>query len=70
MRIQVGVPQCVREVSGEAGPIDPDFANRVWILSIRVSYCIADNEGPCEGSDDIVENGGTTMQFSIIMAPD
>jgi hypothetical protein len=55
--------------------MDPDYANRVWIQSVRATYCIADNngtgndDGPCDG-DNLPANAGTTMQFAIIMTPE
>jgi hypothetical protein len=65
------------QISSEPGPIDSDYANRVWIQNVRATYCIADNEGgpadndgPCEGSSNIAANAGAIMQFAIIMTPE
>lgn len=64
------------ETAGD-GPIDPDYMNRPWVLDINVTYCIADNEGgpadddgPCEGKDNVLANGENEFQVSVIMRPE
>ncbi|MEM6291601.1 MAG: Ig domain-containing protein [Myxococcota bacterium] len=52
------------------GPqVGEEFADRPWTVNIALDYCLADSEGPCEGADNIRENGDGNLDISILMVP-
>lgn len=53
------------------GPaVEEDFAGRPFVLPWELTYCIADDETACDGSEGILANAGAHVHVSLLMLPE
>ncbi len=58
------------EVWAKGDPVPEGFTDRPWIISFLFQHCMSNNPADCEGADNIIQNGKTNLEFSIIMNPE
>ncbi len=58
------------ELWAKGAPVPEDFTARPWIVSFLIHHCMSNNPADCEGNDNIIQNGKTNLEFSIIMNPE
>lgn len=46
------------------------FVGRPFVLPWELTYCIADNEADCDGSEAIIANAGAHLHVSVLMLPE
>lgn len=51
-------------------PVGESFTGRPFVLPWEVTYCIADNDTDCDGSDAILANAGARVHVSVLMLPE
>jgi hypothetical protein len=54
-------------VTGPA--VSASFADRPWVMNSSLDYCISDQDGPCNGSANVIANGNANLEFAIVMFP-
>ncbi len=53
------------------GPPTPDgFVGRPFVMPWELTYCIADNDADCDGSESILANAGAHVHVSLLMMPE
>lgn len=53
------------------GPaVSETLAARPFVLPWQLTYCIADNDTACEGSDAVLANAGARLHVSVLMLPE
>ncbi len=51
------------------GPAPQAFADRPFVLSWDLTYCLADNDQDCSDGPSIIANGGGRLHFSWLLLP-
>lgn len=54
----------------QGGPVDDEFRDRAWAMTLALEYCLAANDADCDGKANINENANGHFQFSVLMFPD
>ena len=51
-------------------PVDAGFEGRPFVLPWNLTYCIADNDTACDGSEAVLANAGARLHVSVLMLPE
>ncbi|MGH1346248.1 MAG: putative Ig domain-containing protein [Nannocystales bacterium] len=51
-------------------PVDDNFVARPFVMPWELTYCIADNDTECDGSEAILANAGAHVHVSLLMLPE
>lgn len=57
------------EMQALGGPVAEAFAGRPFVLPWDLTYCMADNDQDCDGSEAILANAGGRLHYSILVEP-
>lgn len=64
-----GMPVGFYHGMNASGPaVDPEFADRPFVLNWDIDYCVADSSGPCSPAN-IQDNLNGFLRFGVIMRP-